>query len=294
MSGWYKVTTEQENYASEYLKSAVLDELLQFKDNLKMDTVYLALFTDETPQDEYGSAVEVPTNSVFGWTGYSRAAFNKSNWDAITEGSTYYNSEILFYSNKTLAWGNIRYYGIFDSPTGGNLLYYHQFSYDRYVDTDTKLTIAAGEINIRLGCNCSHYLATLILERTLGIDSGTWPTAIYCAIFSELPALDGTGGHENNEDASYSRQLICSGALKQWTDASLGQTETLYDITFGTFYEENVYIVGVGLYDDDTEGNLLLIGECFEETTKYYTDTYTIPAGDLRVYFDLPPVEPHS
>jgi len=83
-------------------------------------------------------------------------------------------------------------------------------------------------------------------------------TNIYVALFTTNPNLDGTGGVEvTTSGSNYSRQAVAVG-LAQWNVNGL-EYSNANDITYGVPSSTWGVIVGAGLYDAATGGNLLYV-----------------------------------
>lgn len=86
---------------------------------------------------------------------------------------------------------------------------------------------------------------------------------LYVALFTTLPALTGSGGVEvSTASTGYGRVAVNSGAGSQWTGptgATKDYTNTV-DLQFGVPTNNWGNIVGVGLFDAETGGNLLYVG----------------------------------
>lgn len=111
---------------STYLKNKVLT------DNLMTTTVYAALFT--------GEATEVNAAS------YKRQAVT---FIQPSDGQTSNSADILF-PIATETWGDITHIGIFDSLTGGNLLFQSNAEYVKTIDVSSQYKVPKNYLIIRL------------------------------------------------------------------------------------------------------------------------------------------------
>lgn len=113
------------NHMSVYLKNKVLT------DNLRTTTVYAALFNDNN---------EVTQSS------YQRKSIT---FVEPVDGQTSNNADILFpIANET--WGNITHIGIYDSPTGGNLLFKSPAEFVKNIDVSSQYKIPKNYLIVRL------------------------------------------------------------------------------------------------------------------------------------------------
>jgi hypothetical protein len=124
----------------------------------------------------------------------------------------------------------------------------------------------------------SDFLENEVLDHVTGKGSYTMPTP-YLALFTTLPGEDGTGGVEVS-GGSYARQAA-SGAV--WNTAAAGSIDTASDITFPTASASWGTVVGVGLYDASTVGNLLWYGAVGTSKAIDNGDTAKVTAGDLTL-----------
>lgn len=118
----------------------------------------------------------------------------------------------------------------------------------------------------------SNYLVNAELAFLLRGTAYSSPATIYVALFTTLPGLDGTGGTEvPTSGTGYGRQPITRNS--GWNGPnSNGEWSNGQDIVFGAPIANWGTIVGAGLYDASTGGNLLFISP--SATPK------TISAGD--------------
>lgn len=133
--------------------------------------------------------------------------------------------------------------------------------------------------------NESNYLNTKICDSILKGQQWTPPTAIWVALFTTVPNLDGTTGVEvSTSGTGYARQQIQQGS--GWTGPA-GNTlvySNTNDIVFDTPTANWGTIRGVGMYDAQVDGNLLYAA--FLNNTKPVSasdNAPRIPAGQLRI-----------
>lgn len=112
-----------------YLRNKILDLVFGRTSYTAPATVYIGLFTTN-PSDTIDSGLEVTG------TNYARIAVinNATNWPAASEGIKSNANEIEFAIVGAGGWGVITGYGIFDSSSNGNLLYYGEF--DPFITED--------------------------------------------------------------------------------------------------------------------------------------------------------------
>jgi len=111
---------------SDYLETALLNHVLRATALASPSTVYVGLYT--TAPTDAGGGVEVSGN------GYARKAIAFS---APAGGSTSNSSTVTFPAAVPAGWGTVVAFGVFDSLSSGNLLYWATL-------TDSR-TVAIGE-----------------------------------------------------------------------------------------------------------------------------------------------------
>lgn len=105
----------------------------------------------------------------------------------------------------------------------------------------------------------TNYLTQKYLDFLLKGTAWTPPTTLYIALFNTIPALDGTGASEvSGTSTGYARKPITSS---QWVGPSGASIEyhNSVDLEFEEPTADWGTIIGCGLYDAATEGNLFYI-----------------------------------
>lgn len=122
----------------------------------------------------------------------------------------------------------------------------------------------------------TDYLEDAILNHVLRNTAYTSPTTIYVGLFTAMPADDGTGGTEVS-GGSYARQSVTFAApvTGQVANSALVQFPTATG-AWGT-------ILGMGLFDALTGGNLLYYGTLTASKTVGIGDQISFAASALTV-----------
>lgn len=125
----------------------------------------------------------------------------------------------------------------------------------------------------------SNYLEKKLLEAAFRNVAYTLPTTVYVALFTAIPAGDGTGGTEVS-GGSYARQAVTFGAATGGspttvTNSALVQYPTA-TANWGT-------IVGAGIYDAATAGNLMEMGSLTTSKTVNSGDSFAFPVGTYSI-----------
>jgi len=133
---------------SNYLETAIANTIFGGNAWTRPSTVYFALFS-ETPTDD--SRVELP----IGVNGYQRVSVdnNAATWGAsAAEGTNSRTTqiEIAFPQNITANWGNVLGVGIYDAPTGGNLLVWAALSTPKTINVNDSAKFAVGSFTFSI------------------------------------------------------------------------------------------------------------------------------------------------
>lgn len=123
---------------STYLDNALLNAVLADTAYTSPATVYVALYT--AAPGPSGGGTEVSNSG----TAYARTA---CTFGAASGGSAT-NSAACIFPQATAAWGTITYFGIFDDPNTGNLLYYGALTAAKTINTGDQIQFAAGGLTI--------------------------------------------------------------------------------------------------------------------------------------------------
>lgn len=116
-------------------------------------TLYFALGTSATAPDGTGAAGTTGFTEV---SGGSYARVSKTN-DATNFGtadsgtgasSTRQNKTAVTFPAATASWGVVRYAGIFDASTGGNMLAFAQLTADKTIDSGDTASFAIDAFSI--------------------------------------------------------------------------------------------------------------------------------------------------
>lgn len=127
-----------------FLELELLDHVLGNSAYPAPATVYVGLSTT-APLDD-GSNFTEPVGGA-----YARVAVtnNLTNWPAAVSG-TKQNGTTVTFAEATLAWGLISHVGIFDAPSGGNLLMKGALSAPRNIEIGDVAQFAPNNITVTL------------------------------------------------------------------------------------------------------------------------------------------------
>ena len=124
-----------------YLENALLNTLRGRA--YSTETLYLALFTSPASDVAPGAEIADPA--------YAR---QKITFGAVVQqdaGSAIQNSADLVFPVATQDWGAVTDFGVFDSLTGGNMLFYGQLTAAKPIESNETLRFMAGQVTLKLG-----------------------------------------------------------------------------------------------------------------------------------------------
>lgn len=125
---------------SNYAEKLVLDWLMTTGSATRPTAWYVALYTS-APSDSGGG-----TECSGG--GYSRQSVTFD--PASSPGGTTQNTGTVTFTASGSSWGTITHLGLFDSSTGGNLLWHGALTASKTVDDGDILQFSAGNIDLAL------------------------------------------------------------------------------------------------------------------------------------------------
>lgn len=105
-----------------------------------MPTAYVGLFT-AAPSDS-GGGTEVSGGS------YARKSTVGADWNAAsgTSPTTSSNANAITFVAATASWGAVTHFGIFDAPSGGNLLRWAALTTGKTIGSGDVASFAAGSL----------------------------------------------------------------------------------------------------------------------------------------------------
>lgn len=122
---------------TDYLEDALLNHVLRNTAYTSPTTIYVGLFTT-MPSDDGTGGVEVSGGS------YARQSVTFS----APSGGQVANSALVSFPTATASWGTILGMGLFDAPSGGNLLYYGTLTASKSVGTGDTLSFASSALTV--------------------------------------------------------------------------------------------------------------------------------------------------
>lgn len=260
---------------SDYLENKILDHTLRNTAYTSPGTsIYIALFTDAAVQDDANSGIEV--------TGGDYARVQVSAWNAPTSGSSANTGDITF-ATASANWGNIRYIGIMDAATDGNLLFWGQLTEDKDVTDGDTFSISAGDIDLYIGNALSYAASGSIINHVLRNTAMTVSgSKVYVSLYFNDPTANDTGT-EISGSAGYTRKNIT-----QWSNPVAGSSVNIAVEAFSpaTSTWGEVTHIGIKNAEGAIGGDLVYYGALTISRTVGNGDTFRFSASALSVSVD--------
>lgn len=132
----------------------------------------------------------------------------------------------------------------------------------------------------------SDYTAERMLNRFMSITAYTPAATHYFALFTTNP-VSGGAGYVELGDAGYARvgKTNNNTTWKAWGAVSAGAKHIGVSVTFGAATENWTEVVGVGIFDASSAGNLLAWGVLETPKTILDTETLVIPVDGGSITF---------
>ena len=122
---------------STYLENTLLNLVLANTPYTPPAAVYIELYTVSPGPPGGGTPVS--------GNGYQRM---QATFSPASNGTMVNSANVVFPQATGSGWGTIAYFGIFDDPTAGNLLYYGALTAAKTIGAGDQLQFAAGGITV--------------------------------------------------------------------------------------------------------------------------------------------------
>lgn len=134
--------------------------------------------------------------------------------------------------------------------------------------------------------NASQYLTGQLVAHIFRTASFTKPSALYVALFTVTPTAAGGGTEVSTTSTGYARVAI-NPADANWAApvSGNGTTSNVAAINFGTATGSWGTVVGYGIFDASTGGNMLTFGALTASKTINSGDSFQFPANQLTEQF---------
>jgi hypothetical protein len=139
---------------SDYLENKLIDFLLRGQAFSPSASTHVALFT-AAPSDT-GGGTEVTggsyarvavTSALTSWAGTQSAGSTTASTG--NTGTTTNNADITF-ATPSAGWGTVVAYGLYDAPTGGNLLIYGGLTTTKVINTGDTVKFSLGTLSFQI------------------------------------------------------------------------------------------------------------------------------------------------
>lgn len=149
---------------SNYVQNHFFDWFQRAQTFTAPTTIYVALATTTASAQACGTEVSggayvrvAVTSSLSNWAGTQGAGTTTASSNSSGSSGTTSNNNALTYPAPTANWGSVTTFCIFDSSTGGNLLYYAALTTPKTINSgDAAPSFAAGALTITLGKLFGH------------------------------------------------------------------------------------------------------------------------------------------
>lgn len=131
--------------------------------------------------------------------------------------------------------------------------------------------------------NLTDYTENKVLEHITGKTAFTKPTNTYLGLFTVMPSESGTGGTEVSTSTGYARQQVTWGTAVSGAIANSAQVR--FPVS-GNATNNYGTIVGIGLWDALTTGNLIVYGTLTSAVTINSGDSWTLSSGAVTITLD--------
>jgi hypothetical protein len=242
---------------SGYLRDALVSHVFRSGAFPKPTQLWVALYT--LPPSDSDPGTELAGN------GYARAQLNpgESNWTTPVAGNgTTSNAVEITYPDPTGDWGLVTAWGLFDAPTGGNLLGYSTVTTPATVGLGAHPRFPVGGLTVTFDDGAgalSDYLEAALIDHVFRTAALAKPSTVYAAFFTASP--DDTGGGTEVSAGGYARVAIPTGDC-YWAApvGGNGTTSNLTAFQFPTPTADWGTPVAIGLFDAPSGGRLLVWG----------------------------------
>lgn len=144
---------------SNYAQNHLLDQLNRAQTALTPATLFVALSTSAGSAQSCGTEVSggsyarvAVTSSLANWSGTQGAGTTSASSNATGSSGTISNNNAITYPAPTASWTTVVGFCIFDSASGGNLIYYAALTTPKSINGgDAAPSFAASALSISLG-----------------------------------------------------------------------------------------------------------------------------------------------
>jgi len=265
-----------------YSAERMLNKLLGIDDYTPAATNYFGAFTANPADAEATSYTECTDG------GYARVSKtnNDTTWTDWAGGAKVCGVEVSF-AAATEDWTELTGIGIWDASTAGNLLGWGALASPiTLLDTEV-LTIPADAGQFTFLGDASGYggltdlAAAALMDYEFGISAYTEPATCYFGFLTTNADPDGTGSVELGS-AGYAR-VSKTNNTTTWPGWAAGITQNGVAIAVGPATEDWTEVLGLGIWDAASAGNLWIWGKLTSPKSVLDGQTETVPVGAITV-----------
>jgi hypothetical protein len=243
-------------------------------------TVYLALCTADPTDAGTGASMNECADSG----SYARKAitFGAANARSIAQSGT------VTFDAATGSWGTASHWAIVDSGThgAGNMLAHGSLSESKSIVSGNTPSVASGQVTVSFSAGeISTYLANKLLDLMFRNQAYSKPATHVALAVSALADADTDITAKECSGTSYARVQvnINGGSSPTWDLAASGALDNTHAITFPAAGGSWSTIVGVGICDAASGGNLLFYDNAMADQAVGTGDTVSFAIGALDV-----------
>jgi len=243
-------------------------------------TVYLALCTADPTDAGTGASMNECANS--GSYARKAIAFGAAASRRITQ------SGVVTFDAATGAWGTVSHWALVDSGTygAGNLLASGAFAVSKSIVSGNTPSVADAQVYTEYSAGeISTYLANKLLDLMFRNQAYSKPATHVALAVSALADADTDITAKECSGTSYARKQvnINGGSSPTWDLAASGVVDNTHAVTFPTAGGTWSTIVGVGICDAATTGNLLFYDNTQADQAVGSGDTVSYAVGVLDI-----------
>lgn len=137
---------------SDYLETQIINVTLRNTAYAAPSNTYVALFRADPTDANAASGEVTTTNGSTGWAAYARVAAGAgtAGWSSSVNGVTSNSNALTFAANNGGSSVIVTHIGIYDTATGGNLLYYSALQSAKTLAANDVLSFGVGAITITI------------------------------------------------------------------------------------------------------------------------------------------------
>jgi hypothetical protein len=261
---------------------------------------YLALYSSNPTGADTGielSGSGYSRKPIPSITSGEQGYFTYTLYDIFYYNPYFYNTNGVVFDTATSEWSSVTHMAVRNSLTSGSLIWYAPFVDENFspttvvVTTGAHLEVPSAGVVLGISPQMSNYLRQAIGHMLLNDTPFTSPGLnVWLALYTTMPSAADTGGAEVGPSLGYYRTRL--SGTGEWYASTSGSTSNINsrNLISSALYDIGD-IVGYGLLDASSGGNLLFSDSFYEPIRINAGDSLTLNAGGLKIYFKTPPQE---